>query len=200
MSHPELSHNEIWLALRHVIGGEVETGSFLSPFRDLDSRRAAGVSHDSIDVTSVYGLRTARTTALLKGKQGVVLRKGSIIEYESFVIPEDISRESVEHLVYKRQVAKVAFSMLKINEISVLQKDPVDSMPYYFVDYAPNRINVAVDGLERILNYPPELLRDNDTLGQRLKLTRFLVDQIREEERSYIDTELMNVLKRSDDL
>lgn len=200
MSHPELTHNEIWLALRHVTGDGVEAGTFVSPFRDLDNRRSGGVIDDGRDATSVYGPRIAKTVALLKGKQETVLRAGSTIYYESFLIPEEITRESVEALVYRRKLTKVAFSILKINETSILQKNLEDSMPYYFEDHYSNRVNVAVDGLERILNRPPELLRDTDNLEPRLKLTRFMIDQMREEERSYIDTELLNVLRKPDDL
>lgn len=107
------------------------------------------------------------------------LRKGSLVRYESFVVPEnkDVLKSIHEYSEYKRNDPEKlrSFGMIALKEWrGIFNVSAVDHQNYYF-ETETKGLDVAVEGLATYLNTPLLNMNESELIQKDVRKARAIV-------------------------
>ena len=133
----------------------------------------------------------AKTMHVLRGAVRS-LRSGSIIRADSFVLPVEIDRESVENYMYNRDFARVAFGRIQVTEPNAFGRTPYAHSGYF--RRSDPFMGAPVEGIARILNEDADTFLDPEMMNDMRAATRHLVRQVRTAEGRRVDDFIQSVI------
>jgi len=197
MSNAEITSDQIGYALKRIsldeyIDADQARRQNLDDARDLDLRDSQlNFFANPTDNVLVSNDRTAKTTMLLRGSVRS-LRAQTLVRHETFLVPEVIDRQTVESLMYKRELAKVAIERIQVIEPSLIMQEQFRRKAY-FIHSELTETHPEVDGLARILNEPDDGFLDSEEVDGKLNEIARLYLQIRREEYDHVVTTIKSI-------
>ena len=197
MNNAEITSDQIGYALKRIsldeyIDADQARRQNLDDARDLDLRDSRlNFFANPTDNVLISKDRTAKTTMLLRGSVRS-LRAQTLVRHETFLVPEVISMQTVENLMYRRELAKVAIERIQVIEPSLIMQDQFRRKAY-FIHNEPTQTHPEVDGLARILNEPDDGFLDSEEVDGKLNEIARLYLQIRREEYDHVVTTIKSI-------
>ena len=211
MKHPDIDPAQVQRSLRHVPRHVYESElSFRQNGAHLSEDELVEIdalTEDGGDGITTPGFRHLQIADALRGS-ALTLRDRTLIRYQPFVIPQEVTKENVEALMYNRLFASIAFTTLHINETGVnilgkVRAKPVVSRAYETEGVSfKTRIHPSAQAITKYLNGSMSGNDDSSRLVRMLQDTLKYISDIRFEERAYVDSVIEIVLakgNRSDD-
>jgi len=160
MEYPISSHESINAALQPLSRRSHEL--ILNNRKNCDDE-VLFYREDAGDGYMSDGYRTAVTTAELSGEVGS-LPKDTLIKYQTFRIPTELTQDTMKLLVHRRPVATRNLSTITISAPGDLVKTHkrvgTEFTGYFYTDHVAQMI--AVEGIARFLNHPLADFVDHD--------------------------------------
>jgi len=161
-----------------------DTSPLDEPFEDMPEEKGDGIS--------TFRQYHYRTSHRLIGS-AMKLNSQSLVRYQDFKMPEDVTAENCEALLYKRKLATVSFTLLYVTEPGIMTRVSSMHAIMFFRNYAELEYAGPV-GLAHVLN---GTAADNDTYEATLgafHASQRHIEDIRADEQAHID-ELLNGLE-----
>lgn len=198
MRHQEISLEHVQPSLRPLSKHEYQTqfDQRVKGTSPLHEETFGEIPEDNGDGFVSFQQRHAITTSRLEGS-ALTLNSQSLIRYQDFMIPLEITKQTVEDMLYGRRLAKRCFALIRINEPGIFKAVKTDMNGIFYRNIAA--LEPAVEtGTVNALN---NTLVDREThhdLIHGLQETWRLVSEIRAEEAAYIDAVLGIVINKQD--
>jgi len=193
MSHAEINPLHVELALSPVPRGlyvaELEYRRYARRINDEDTIESTGHREDAGDGITSDGFRHVKTTELLKGSV-LSLNEQTLVRYETFTVPTEVTRDNVEAFMYRRPLATTAFTALHINEIGIGfmgKKRAKTEVAMHYERTEHTELHPAAEGIAKYLNGSLVGINDTTRLQAMLDDTLGYMRDIRFDENVYVN-------------
>ena len=136
------------------------------------------------------GYRHARTTQTLDGRVRS-LAAHTLVRYETLTLPVQISQQSIEDLIYRRQVETISFERIQVTEPCRDRPTQFNHVGYF--NREQDDVHVVVEGLSRVLNDPEDAFLDKDEVHEQLRAVLKVYEQIQYDEQQIITSVIDNL-------
>lgn len=187
MNRHEINQEVVITALKPIAKHNYET-LFAQRTKDtslLNQAMYGRIPEDKGDGFASFRQSHAVTTKRLEGSLHI-FNSQSLIRQQNFIIPENVTKENVESLIYARDIARLSFGMIRITEPGIFKPVKTQMNRVYMTNTASLEASI-VAGLTHVLNGTTVDKDAHSEFVRGLDETWRLAKEIRHEESEYVD-------------